>query len=221
MKWILSVLIILNVVFAGIQIFMSTLPDAEETEVQSSRFNNLGVTNDQRLRLEAAATPAQNSAAEQTEIQCIRVVGLTEDEGVPIVESRLSALDINPERAVQRELIRMDYQVIRGPFESESLARSGLQEVIAKGVESYVIAEGEFQNSLSLGVFSNQENAARRLSELSSLEIVDARVVEKPTYRTQTNLIISAESAALLTDATLQSVLGTFPDSEFIRYSCS
>lgn len=219
MKWILMSLLAVNLAVGGYLYWEGTQPAPVTTSGVGAQINNLGLTSSQQNRLQASEASAP-SVQQRPSQQCIRISGLTETDGLSIVESRLRALEVVPSRVQAEVVLRTDYQVIVGPFASNDAARNELQAIAAKGLDSYVITSGRYENALSLGVFSNEQGAERKVSELEGLGISSDIVTREHTGEA-TQLIISREDAGLITDQTLESVLGAYPRAEFSRYRCN
>lgn len=69
-------------------------------------------------------------------------------------------------RELQRDLPSLHWVIIppRPPEQAQALFR----ELQAKGVDSYLVREGENRNAISLGLFENQDSAQRVLEERKS-----------------------------------------------------
>ena len=61
------------------------------------------------------------------------------------------------------------YWVYVGPFESEEEALSVLQFLQESQIDSYLVAEGEYTNAVSLGVFRVKESAEKIKSDIARL----------------------------------------------------
>lgn len=219
MKWILAFLLFFNVGLGGYQYWISTEPVVPSSESEGPTFNNLSLSQSQQQRLAAAGQPISTQQP-NNQLQCIRITGLVAGDSVPVVESRLRALEVVTEISVSQELIKTDYQVLLGPFDNAETARDSLNSVSAQGIEGYVITSGENANALSLGVFSNQANAERRISELPSLNS-QPTVFRKDYFVDSTIINIGPQSASLINDETLTAVLSAFENADFMRYNCN
>jgi hypothetical protein len=207
-----------NVALGGFQFWQSTVPKQTELPTENSQFSNLELSQSQTDRL-ARASDRTPLVADKPSFKCVRITGLSEVDGLPIVESRLKALEVQMTQEKARVVLRTDYQVIFGPFASSDLARTEMQAIGSKGVESYIIASGNNENALSLGVFSSEANASRKVAELSALDI-EATIATKEHYGDATNLVIPKDSATLISDSTLRSILASYKNAKFSRYTC-
>ncbi len=219
MKWTLLLLLVINIALGGYQYWDAQQPEQVVEQGALTKFNNLQLTKTQQQRLNESSE--RTPVLKDTEsLRCIKITGLVADDSLPIVESRLKALEVVAKKVTDTIVLRRDYQVILGPFASIDLARAELTKISAKGVESYVITTGDNKNALSLGVFSNDANAKRKIDELSQLDITAKTIIKEHTGTT-TNLVIDKDSAALLSDTTLESILSAFENTEFSRFLCN
>ncbi|MDO7642639.1 MAG: hypothetical protein MUQ76_11835 [Reinekea forsetii] len=221
MRWILFVLVVLNVGFGGYQYWQSTQPTVLTINaVALASLSNLQPTKNQVQRLQEAKRPSDQtqSAAEPT--QCIRIEGLVSGENLAVVVSRLQAIEIKAVPEPSKKVVKTDYQVILGPFSNKSLARDALEEVMAKDIESYIISTGVNANALSMGMFSSEKNALRQQSLVAS-KGVNASIVSKEHLSDAVSLFIDPMSAALVADGTLSSLLAQYEKAEFSRYNCN
>ena len=219
MKWTLLFLLFVNLGLGGFQYWKSSQVTSSIVESDVTKFDNLQLSAVQLKRLADSSEktpPIKDSLA----TRCIRITGLTEGDSMPIIESRLKALEVKTSKISETVVLRRDFQVIVGPFASIELARTELERISAKGVESYVITSGDNKNALSLGVFSSENNSNRKLAELESLEIAAATITKDHTG-TAISLIVDKESAALISDSTIESLLSSFENTQFSRFICN
>jgi cell division septation protein DedD len=219
MKWILFVLIGLNVGFGGYQYWQANQPAAIKSSAAVATLNNLLPTQYQVDRLQSSKRAAVQAPSQNLPTQCIRIIGLVSGDSVQIVLSRLKALEVNAIEEPSSHVIKTDFQVVLGPFGTLRIARSKLAEVKAAGIESYVMTSGSNANAISLGVFSSRANALRKQAELAAMKIT-ASIVANEHLSNGVNLVIDPSSAALVSDDTLSSMLSKFEKAEYLRYNC-
>ncbi|MEJ2046356.1 MAG: hypothetical protein P8X74_22520 [Reinekea sp.] len=218
MKWILLALLVVNLGFGGYQYWLSMQPVNDQSSASTASFNNLQPSTSQLNHLERVN--ARTPPVQQVDNRCIRIDGLNPGDGLEVVESRLKALEASVDRQQRDVILRQDFQVIAGPYASADLAKNDVQVFAKKGIESYVIGSGSYTNSLSLGVFTSNANASRKVKE-AKRQGIDARIVVKDHNGTATSLVIGSDSASLINDETLSSVLSSFKNSRFSRYRCN
>lgn len=85
-----------------------------------------------------------------------------------IVE-RLEAVDMNP--YIVEEVVESPgpIMVYIQPFDSYREASLEINVLRRENVESFIIADGELQNGISVGVFGTQENALTRANQMQAL----------------------------------------------------
>lgn len=223
MKWILSALLVLNIGVFGFQYWQSSQPVEAVTADAVTEFNNLQPTANQLQRIDQArASSGQEAASATTSTAnlCVRITGLSAEDSLPVVQSRLQALELRPELVTERQVIKTDYQVIMGPYSSAQQAREEMTNVNAKGFESFVITRGDYTNSLSLGLFSNEANANSRRTALLAADF-QAEVVKVERFTESSSLLLDAPSSRLVTDSALESIIQQFDNVDFLRFNCN
>jgi hypothetical protein len=221
MKWILMALLVLNFALGGYQAWLTQQPQVEVKPSVSALFDNLALTQDQLSSMEASADiVSAEVAVELQSSMCVRIFGLKEGDSLPVVESRLKALELTVDQQRTRDVYKREFQVVLGPFNSIDEARSEMVEINAKGFESFVISKGSLANSLSLGLFSNSDNASRQIAELAAADVV-ARSIEIERYNETIQLVLDEKSSLLITDPTLSTLIDQFEGVDFTRFNCN
>lgn len=214
-------LLVINIVLGGYQAWLTQQPQEVAQTSMAVQFNNLQLSESQQARLQKAADSAPVVVSTKpANDQCVRIFGLKESDSLPVVESRLKALELNVRQERVKELLKREYQVVLGPFDSIDLARSEMVAVNAKGFESFVISKGDLANSLSLGLFSNLENANRRIAELATVEIT-AKSIQLERYNEAIQLVVDKKSSLLIADPTLRTLIDQFEGVDFTRFNCN
>lgn len=103
-------------------------------------------------------------------------------------------------RVELQEQTDSDYRVYMPPFTSDTAARQTLANLLANGVDSFLITDGDLARGISLGVFS-QQNSAFRLQEELAAEGYATNIQE--IVRTNTEFWVLVQSA---TDAALEAL---------------
>ena len=221
MRWILLVLVVLNLGFGGYQYWLSTQPAAPAiSTVAMATLSNLQPTKNQIDRLQLSKRPSDSAQGETKPTQCVRIEGLVSGQSLEVIVSRLQAIEIAAIQEPSQKVVKTDYQVIFGPFKNKSLAKEKLTEVAAKEIESYIISTGINANALSMGMFSSEKNALRQQTLLAS-KGVNASIVSKEHRSDSVSLVIDPISAALVADETLASILSQYEKAEYSRYNCN
>ncbi len=174
MKWIILTLLVLNLALGGYQYWQTTQPDVQQAEPSAAQMNNLAISEATRTRLvELERTEVAEPVVEP--LQCVRITGIAAEDQADIIQSRLRALEVTASKTTPEEILRSDYWVVLGPFETDQQGRDRLSQLQADDIESFLINQGRLAGGISLGLFSSDNNARTRVAELAEQDI-DARV---------------------------------------------
>lgn len=218
MKWIILTLLLLNLALGGYQYWQTTQPDVQQTEPSAAQMNNLAISEATRTRLaELERTEVVEPVIEP--LQCVRITGIAAEDQADIIQSRLRALEVTASKTTQEEILRSDYWVVLGPFETDQQGRDRLSQLQADDIESFLINQGRLAGGISLGLFSSDNNARTRVAELAGQNI-DARVERVDRTRQVWVLTIAAESARLISNQALESIVAEFEGASFQRFRC-
>ncbi|WP_028671310.1 SPOR domain-containing protein [Saccharospirillum impatiens] len=218
MKWIILTLLVLNLALGGYQYWQMGQPDIQEAEPSVAQLNNLAIDQATRNQLaEFEQTAAAEPAVEP--LQCIRINGIAAEDQADIIQSRLRALEVASDLSTRQEVLRSDYWVVIGPFETDQLGRDRLAQLQAEDIESFLINQGRLAGGISLGLFSSDSNARTRVSELTSRGL-EARVERVDRTRNVWVLTVPAESARQISNAALDSIVSEFEGASFQRFRC-
>lgn len=218
MKWIILTLLVLNLALGGYQYWQTTQPVAQVAEPSVAQLNNLAI--DQATRNQLAELEQTVVAEPVVEpLQCIRITGIAAEDQADIIQSRLRALEVSSDMSTRDEILRSDYWVVIGPFETDQQGRDRLAQLQADDIESFLINQGRLAGGISLGLFSSDANARTRVSELASQDI-EARVERVDRTRTVWVLTVGAESARQISNAAVESIVSEFEGASFQRFRC-
>jgi hypothetical protein len=218
MKWIILTLLLLNLALGGYQYWQVSQPDTAMAEPSAAQLNNLAIDQSTRDQL---AQFEQRAAAEPVvePLQCIRVSGILAEDEAGILQSRLRALEVRSQLSERDEVLRSDYWVVLGPFDTDEQGRARLGELQANDVESFLINQGRLAGGISLGLFSSDSNARSRVAALAERDI-NARVEQVDRTRQTWVLTIGAESARLISNEGLESIVSEMEGASFQRFRC-
>lgn len=207
-KWLVAVLVGLNV---GIFLYMTFLGPAHDTGGEEGRLPRVaeielvtrgqggGASGDAVESSESVAVPvavedavaAADSAnsqgaggSDQPAMVCT-VMGWFEDE--PAASAAISQLPgelsgrILAKVAIDRPLDDF-YWVLIPPLENRASALARSRELSARGIESYAVPSGDYENGISLGLFRSRSSAERILTQRTEQNI-EARLVILPRNR--------------------------------------
>lgn len=218
MKWIILTLLLLNLALGGYQYWQMAQPDGQQAEPSVAQMNNLAISEATRSRLtELERTSVAEPVVEP--LQCVRITGIAAEDQANIIQSRLRALEVATTKTAQDEILRSDYWVVLGPFETDQQGRARLSQLQADDIESFLINQGRLAGGISLGLFSSESNARTRVAELVEQDI-DARVERVDRTREVWVLTIAAESARLISNQALESIVSEFEGASFQRFRC-
>lgn len=218
MKWIILTLLLLNLALGGYQYWQTTQPDVQQATVSAAQMNNLAISEATRTRLtELERTQVAEPVVEP--LQCVRITGIAAEDQADIIQSRLRALEVSASKTTQEDILRSDYWVVLGPFETDQQGRDRLSQLQADDIESFLINQGRLAGGISLGLFSSDNNARTRVAELAEQNI-DARVERVDRTREVWVLTIAAESARLISNQALESIVSEFEGASFQRFRC-
>lgn len=111
---------------------------------------------------------AQASAVSGSEI-CLYLGGFENENDASLLEQRLISLDIPAKQTVVSSESSKDYWVYLPPFGSREAALRQFRELQARGLDSYLITQGDLANGVSLGIFSSHDSAVSLLERIRSL----------------------------------------------------
>ncbi len=167
---------------------------------------------------DTVATPAQvadDASAEiaipEGSVKCTLLGPIEEvQHGEQIVE-RLMALGI--EAGVEEIDIsaESEYWVIIPSFETKKEALQTIRELQGKDIESFLITKGDMANSVSLGLYSSEENAEKRKEEMT-LHGYNVEVRVKARVYKENWVALHSEEAAKLNDAVWLGIQEDFPN---------
>lgn len=219
MRWIILTLLLLNLGLGGYLYWQQSQPEVATESPNQARLNNLRLDPDTRARLRQLERQAPAQAATEPPVQCVRISGLSGTDQADVIESRLKALEVDARRSTRDTVVRSDYWVVVGPFESEAVARERLAALQSRDIESFLIGKGSLAGGISLGLFSSRSNAESRQKELATMDI-DARVERVDRTRQSLELTLDKADSRLISDDALRSLLQEFDGVDFQRFGC-
>lgn len=130
--------------------------------------------------------------------------------------ARLS-LDGSPIQKSPQEAAR--YWVFLPKSKSLQEAQAKMQQLRSKGVEeSFVVFEPQWRYAISLGVFKDEQLAAKLLEDLKSKGVVSAVKGVRNQERGQTSLLIGSMSPDMVDE--INKLKPDFPGSELKQVTC-
>lgn len=123
-----------------------------------------------------------------------------------VAELRLQGLQA---RVDLLEQIDSEYRVYMPPFTSDAAARQTLANLMENGIDSFLIADGDLAQGISLGVFTVQSSAFNLQEELAS-EGYATSIQETVRSNTEFWIVINSSTSSEL-EALWLSLLNTQP----------
>ncbi len=111
------------------------------------------------------SVPESNTAV--AEIKCVQLGPFNEHKAASDITGKSTGLGISTVIGGAEEDILKGYWVYIPPLQSMALLAKTRSQLQAKGIDSFAFQDGRLKNGISLGFFTSDENARRRLNELS------------------------------------------------------
>ena len=166
MKWLIYSLIVINL---GVAAWHYRGGDSRQDGVIAEAGDQDG----QQLVLlrEHRAQQEKEKAAKVAPARLCYGLGPFENsEHAKQAQQVLKQQGISAQSVTLRDTSRDGYWVVIPPATDRETARRSLEELKGKGVKDYfLVATGQHENAISLGVFSKQEHAERRINDINSM----------------------------------------------------
>jgi len=179
MRWIVIVLLMINgIYFLWYQYMVpQEVVPADRVKVQAgANASELVMLSESQARAVTDVDPVNESLAQpQSPAVCWMVGPLVEQVTTKQVLDRVGALDIVADVVSVEVPEEPDYWVHIAPMQSRKEAIKMLRRLQARKIDSFLIGEGELENGISLGLFSQRERAEKiynkRISQGFKVEI--------------------------------------------------
>ena len=215
MKWLVSALVVINVLiwaYFETQSPNDGLPATAEQSISPERIKLYTAEEAARLPKKAAVTtdPVNNACYEW---------GGFNTNTVATARAALLKLSISPQ---EREDVVSDtirYWVYIPPLKSLQAAQTKIQELQALGVtESAVMQDPLWRNAISLGVFTDEQLANRLLTDLRNRGVRSAIKGMRHAEKGLTTLLLGPLSPEVVTE--VEKLKPEFAGSEFKQVNC-
>lgn len=217
MKWVVSVLLLINLAIGGYFIWVRNsgsmqldqyIPlNADKIILQSAH-----IAGDHRKK------PSGTENVTSSEQICVEWRGLLETD---LENGREAVKTLASQRVLSVEELPVDrmYWVIFPPLPSPEAGNAKLRELTALNVQqAFIIKDGNWKNGISLGLYASEEAARRRLREIESTGVSGLRLETKPKDGTTYYYLIKSEDVTTLKD--LDIIRQTFPATTLTRVAC-
>lgn len=166
---------------------------------------------------ELATEQANNSSGKEI---CLFLGGFESEEQASTLRQRLISLDISAKQAVVASESSRDYWIYLPPFGSRDAALRQFKELQARGIDSYLITQGDLANGISLGIFSVQDSAVSLLERIRSMGY-GAELRELIRERRDYWVRISAGEKGLVGEELLGQLARDFPEARQRLLPCA
>ncbi|WP_437884604.1 SPOR domain-containing protein [Pseudomonas sp. LRF_L74] len=170
-----------------------------------------GSQQDIRLLSESEGVPKEVPSREHVAggEACLFLGGFQQEVQVRQLEQRLVSLDIRVELRSIDAAAGVDYWVYLAPLASRQASLRQLRELQARKIDSYIIAQGDLANGISLGIFPRGDSAqsvVRRLQDAG----YEPLTRELPRAQRSYWLRVAPESRRLIDEPMLQGMAKDF-----------
>lgn len=215
-KWIFLLLLVGNaVVFGAIQLGGEGGGESAlgHEALRADRIKLLGI----HRTVPPAATAQAGAKASQSAAVCLEW-GSFGGSDVARAREALAALQLGA-RVSERNVEGGRFWVYIPPIQSPQLAQKKLSELAGLGVRDYQLVQdaGKWKSAISLGVFSSEEVANKRLAELRSKGVKSAIAAAREAETRVSFVLRNADDAAM---AQLVALKQDYPGSEVQAVEC-
>ncbi|MHB1353450.1 MAG: hypothetical protein ACYC5S_10340 [Thiobacillus sp.] len=212
MKGLAWILLIANVLVAGFFLAGDNWPTPMSPQTAPFNVDRLS------LRRGEAPLVTPRPSAPPVEALCIEWRGLAADEFSQVRE-QLKAMAGERIMSFTEIPLATRQWVLFPPLPSAESAAAKANELAAAGVQDvFAVQDGPWRNAISLGLYGNEEAAARRVRELEGKGVLGTRIELLPRQGTDFYFVIRSEDPDTLKD--LGAIKQAYPNSQQSRIAC-
>lgn len=214
MRWLLMLLVILNLLFYLLHL--------NQTRPVASGAAQLGVPSreaDIKLLSETGSLLRRRSTHDAGSV-CLLLGGFNEESLAQAVEQRLLSLDIDSQVKAVDEAAGVDYWVYLPPLVSRQASLRQLRELQSRNIDSYIITVGDLSNGISLGIFSRKGSAESVVNRMQRVDYT-ALIRELPRSHRRYWVRVVDDRKDLLSDELIAELVRSFPALESQQIPCS
>jgi len=163
-----------------------------------------------------AAKPAEVGSLPNNKNTCGFLGPFADPITVRQIAGRLKRAQIDTKNYSESTSINSVYWVYLRPAASRSVALTTLRQLQAARIESFIVAEGDDANAISLGFFKKKESA-ESVQQQRIAQGFDAKVVKKDRHRDQYWTVVQPQSWSRVDASLLAELRGEY--GEFTRRS--
>ena len=166
MRWSLLLLLILNLFYYVWHQQQAPIKTVEVAPLEQYQARQ------QDIRLLSEAPEAEVSSAlpdnsSLDESSCMFLGGFETSAEADTLRQRLVGLDIESSVQSFAAAAELDYWLYLPPLASREASLRQLKELQARQIDSFIIAEGDLSNGISLGIFPRYESAVSVMTRLT------------------------------------------------------
>lgn len=222
MRWVFLLLLLMNV---GLFVWQHRLAPSGSSELQllagQSEQTSVQAVQGLTLMAEAESSKPQNQAsvAADNSAHCLVLGGFDSAEPARQLEQRLLSLDVGVRVVTTEASFGADHWVYIPPLASRQASLRQLRELQARGIDSYLITEGELADGILLGVFPRLDSAVGVAEKLRAAGY-EPQVRELPRVYQEYWVRVARKSQRLVDDAMLARLSVDFLDLKHQLISC-
>lgn len=219
MRWLFFLLVLLNI---GLFAWQQRLAPEVGSELSlATKIEHSAAVDTLQLLAEAQPTIIQSTAvaASAAPDNCLVLGGFDAAGRASELEQRLLSLDIGARVVSIDATLGSDHWVYIPPLASSQASLRQLRELKARGIDSYLITEGELANGILLGVFPRLEAAVGVADKLRAAGY-EPQVRELPRVYQQYWVRVASKSERLVDNQLLERLAVDFPDLKHELISC-
>ena len=157
MKWIIYSLLLVNL---GVAVWHFSMPSLNQEIKEPALY-------EPRLIQLSEFTQEKPSSSESLASRCFSLGPFTSDTKAKAAQKQLRKWGLEVEYRKSDERVREGFWVLLPPASSRDAAQKTVRDLKLKGEKDFfLVATGQQENAISLGVFAKSESANRRLRQV-------------------------------------------------------
>ncbi len=218
MRWVFISLLLMNLAYLGYEL---SKVDAPVQPQQAVTLNSPKSATQLVLLSEMAAPASKKPTAVKSPTQqtCWAVGSFATELDAKHVYARMLALDIKAQVQGREKLLKKEFWVYLPPLPNKKQALRKLKELQRRNIDSYIITEGDLENGISLGLFSQQESVDRLVASLKKKQI-EPEIKTLDRTRTEYWVIAPLDSGVDMTESMQAKLSGGQEDLGWQQIRC-
>lgn len=215
MRWLFIGLVIINIFY-----FIWRQQDFSSSEQQLEIVKPQQTERGQQVRLLSEVLSVEEGQAvgaklDQSPAEELLLGGFSDQATVLELQQRLLSLDIASRVTALESQVDIEYWVYLQPLPSRQASVRQLKELQARGIEGYLITQGDLANGISLGMFAREDSALGVVGRLSE---AGYETLIKPVERSQRLywVVIAADARRLVDEKLLKQLVEDFGEMQHL-----